>query len=146
MGMADFCVNFCWVIGLVGVFFLSILAIQVNSGNEVLLPDPQYKSNVTTHLVIAVVVIILHYHSDQQLCIVMVIVCHLIYCKMYVPPPQRPLRPQENVAPHVAPHEEEEQQRPNSNEDLVAQLNVNRNSMMVMLQCKELERDYICYC
>ena len=56
MGLLNPCADFCWAVGLFGIFVFSIFAIQVNKGNESLLPDPLYKSKLTTHLILAAVV------------------------------------------------------------------------------------------
>lgn len=56
MGIGSFCVNFCWAIGLCGIFFLGILAISASSENERLLKHLEYKSRLVTHLWLAVLV------------------------------------------------------------------------------------------
>ena len=56
MGTADFCANFCWIVGLAGVIFLSMLAIQVQYDNDYLLPHKEMKSSLTFHLLVAALV------------------------------------------------------------------------------------------
>ena len=57
MGTSDFCANFCWVVGLAGVIFLSMLALQVQYDNDYLLPHKEMKSSLTFHLLIAALVL-----------------------------------------------------------------------------------------
>ena len=56
MGTLSFCVNFCWAVGIAGVFFLSVLAIQVGRDNDYLLRSAEYKSSLILHLCLAVLV------------------------------------------------------------------------------------------
>ncbi len=58
MAGADFCANFMWVVGLVGIFFLGMLAVQVQFDNPYLLAYPEMKTPLTVHLILAAIVCI----------------------------------------------------------------------------------------
>jgi hypothetical protein len=61
MGTADFCANFCWIVGLAGVIFLGMMAVQVQYENDYLLPNKEMKTTLTVHLFIAAGVILCPY-------------------------------------------------------------------------------------
>ena len=57
--VGEFCSNFFWVLGIVGIVFLSMLAIQVQLDNPYLLRYPDMKGSLTTHLILAALVFII---------------------------------------------------------------------------------------
>lgn len=58
MGGLDFCANFCWCVGVAGIGFLGMLAIQVLCDNEFLIRgNADRKTSLFVHLVLAMIVL-----------------------------------------------------------------------------------------
>ncbi len=56
MGAMDFFANCYWVVALAGAIFLTVLAIQVQLGNDYLIAHDDMKGSLTVHLFLAALV------------------------------------------------------------------------------------------